>query len=144
VKPLVVYEGLRLDDPWASRRLHRFVLEGMRANAEAAARIGLNYWPFVETPADPGRGLVHRLAARACLVVTDDFPCFIVPGQSAGLARRAQVPVLAVDGNWVVPLSALGPPVSAAAHLRPRLHKAFAEAPAPCRGHGVPPDLQNR
>jgi deoxyribodipyrimidine photo-lyase len=25
-KPLVVYEGLRLDYPWAARRLHRFVL----------------------------------------------------------------------------------------------------------------------
>jgi hypothetical protein len=26
-KPLVVYEGLRLDYPWASERHHRFVLE---------------------------------------------------------------------------------------------------------------------
>ena len=26
-KPLVVYEGLRLDYPWASRRLHHFMLE---------------------------------------------------------------------------------------------------------------------
>ncbi len=40
-RPLVLYEGLRLRYPWASARLHRFVLEGMRANAEAAARLGL-------------------------------------------------------------------------------------------------------
>jgi len=127
-KPLVVYEGLRLDYPWASRRLHTFILEGMRDNATAAKALGLNYWPFVETPGQPGRSLVHDLAKRAVLVVTDDFPCFIVPGQSDALSRRAEVPVFTVDGNCVVPLSLLGPAVSAAAHLRPRIHKAFAEA----------------
>jgi deoxyribodipyrimidine photo-lyase len=127
-KPLVVYEGLRLDYPWASARLHRFVLEGMRDNAEAAARLGLNYWPFVETPDRKARGLVARLAAGAALVVTDDYPCFVVPGQTAALVRRAEVPVFAVDGNSLVPLATLGPPVAAAAHLRPRIHKAFAEA----------------
>jgi deoxyribodipyrimidine photo-lyase len=127
-KPLVVYEGLRLDYPWASARLHRFVLEGMRDNARAAKRLGIAYWPFVETPDRPARGLVARLAERAGLVVTDDFPCFIVPGQSEALARRAEVPVFAVDANGVVPLSLLQPAVYAAAHLRPRIHQAFAEA----------------
>jgi len=127
-RPLVVYEGLRLDYPWASRRLHRFILEGMRANAERADALGLSYWPFVEVEAGQGRGLLRRLSARACLVVTDDFPCFIIPGQSQALAGKVEVPVIAVDGNGVVPLRLLGPAVSAAAHLRPRLHKAFAEA----------------
>ena len=127
-KPLVVYEGLRLDYPWASRRLHQFVLEGMVANAAVAKELGLNYWAFVETPAQPARGLLRGLAQRASLVVTDDFPCFIVPSQSAALARKAEVPVFAVDSNSLVPLSLLGPAVSAAAHLRPRIHKAFAEA----------------
>jgi len=127
-RPLVVYEGLRIDYPWASRRHHRFVLEGMRANAARAAELGLNYWPFVETAKGQGRGLLRRLAERACLVVTDDFPCFIVPHQAEALARHASVSVFAVDSNSVVPLSLLGPAVSAAAHLRPRIHKAFAEA----------------
>jgi deoxyribodipyrimidine photo-lyase len=127
-RPLVVYEGLRLDYPWASRRLHRFVLEGMAHNARRASELGLSYWPFVETRKHEGRGLLRRLCERACLVVTDDFPCFIVPGQTAALARKVPVPVIAVDSNGVVPLSLLGPAVSAAAHLRPRIHKAFAEA----------------
>jgi deoxyribodipyrimidine photo-lyase len=127
-RPLVVYEGLRIDYPWASRRHHQFVLEGMQANAVRAAELGLCYWPFVETEKGQGRGLLRRLSERACLVVTDDFPCFIVPLQAESLARRIEVPVLAVDSNSVVPLSLLGPAVSAAAHLRPRLHRAFAEA----------------
>jgi deoxyribodipyrimidine photo-lyase len=127
-RPLVVYEGLRIDYPWASRRLHRFILEGMAANAVRAAEVGLNYWPFVEKQKGEGRGLLHRLSERACLVVTDDFPCFVVPPQAGALARKATVPVFAVDSNSLVPLSLLGPAVQAAAHLRPRIHKALAEA----------------
>jgi deoxyribodipyrimidine photo-lyase len=127
-RPLVVYEGLRLDYPWASPRFHRFILEGMGSNAARAAELGLNYWPFVETRKGQGRGLLRRLTERACLVVTDDYPCFIIPGQSEALARKVSVPVFAVDSNSVVPLALLGAPVSAAAHLRPRIHKAFADA----------------
>jgi deoxyribodipyrimidine photo-lyase len=125
-RPLVVYEGLRLDYPWASARIHRFVLEGMRANAAAARARGIAYWPFVETPARPARGLLARLAARAALVVTDDFPAFVVPRQSAALAARVDVAVVAVDACGVVPLVLLGHAPSAAAHLRRRLHRAFA------------------
>jgi deoxyribodipyrimidine photo-lyase len=135
--PLVVYEGLRLDYPWASERLHRFVLEGMAANRRAAARLGLAYWPFVETPDRPARGLLRRLGERAALVVTDDFPAFVVPRQSAALAARADVLVLAVDGNGVVPLSQLGGPHVSAAHLRRRLHRLFPEW-WPRRARAVP------
>src|SRR5690242_7214116 len=85
-KPLVVYEGLRLDYPWASARLHRFILEGMRDNQMTASRSGFTYWPFVETPRAKARGLLTKLAARAALVITDDFPCFIIPKQSHALA----------------------------------------------------------
>ena len=127
-KPLVVYEGLRLDYPWASARHHTFMLEGMRDNAAAAKRLGLAYWPFVETPEQPARGLVVKLAAKACLVVTDDYPAFVVPSQIRSVAAKADVAVRLVDANGIVPLSLLGPAVSAAAHLRHRIHKHFAEA----------------
>jgi deoxyribodipyrimidine photo-lyase len=48
-RPLVVYEGSRIDYPWASRRLHGFILEGTAANAARAAALGLSFWPYVET-----------------------------------------------------------------------------------------------
>ena len=127
-KPLIVYEGLRLDYPWASARLHRFIIEGMRDNAAAAAKLGFTYWPYVETPQQPARGLLRRVAGRAALVVTDDFPCFIIPSQSASFASKMARAVIAVDSNSVVPLRLLGDAPYAAAHLRPRIHKAFAEA----------------
>ena len=61
--------------------------------------MGFNYWPFVERKRGEGRRLLHRLSARAALVVTDDYPCFIVPAQAQVLARKVEVPVFAVDSN---------------------------------------------
>ncbi|VTR94246.1 Putative deoxyribodipyrimidine photo-lyase OS=Leptospira wolbachii serovar Codice str. CDC GN=LEP1GSC195_0155 PE=4 SV=1: FAD_binding_7 [Gemmata massiliana] len=126
-KPLVVYEGLKLNYPWASARHHTFILQGMRDNAGAAKKLGVAYWPFVETPGENGHGLVNRLAAHAVCVVTDDYPAYIVPAHNRALAAKSTVPVILVDGNSVVPLTRLGAPVAAAAHLRPRIHKLFAE-----------------
>ena len=127
-KPLVVYEGLRLRYPWASERLHAFILQGMADNRARAAALGINYWPYVEGEETLDRKLVAELARRAVLVVSDDYPAFTVPGQSAGLVRATDAAVFAVDGNSIVPLSLLGAPASAAAHLRPRIHKLFAAA----------------
>jgi len=127
-KPLVIYEGLRLDYPWASARFHLILLEGMRDNAATAKAVGATYWPFVETPDQPARGLVRNLCEPACLLVTDDYPQFIVPAHTHAVASAVDIAVHAIDGNSLVPLSLLGPPTAAAAHLRPKWHKLFAEA----------------
>ncbi len=144
-KPLVIFEGLRFDYRWASVRHHRFLLEGMQANARLAAERGIHYWPFVATPErwsevlqnpeqcyqgfqPDGRGLLRHLSRDACLVVTDDWPCYVVPEQTAALASKVDVAVHAIDGNSIVPLNYLGDPIKAAAHLRPRIHREFAEA----------------
>jgi deoxyribodipyrimidine photo-lyase len=127
-KPLVVYEALKLNYPWAGARHHTFILQGMRDNAAAAKKLGVSYWPFVETPDDPGTGLVRKIAADACAIVTDDYPAFITPAHNRALAAKADVPVILVEGNSVVPLGLLGPAVSAAAQLRGRIHKQFAGA----------------
>ncbi len=125
-KPLVVYEALKLNYPWASARVHQFMLEGMAANAAFARKAGINYWPFVETPGDRGRGLVKQLLANACQLVTDDYPAFIVPAHNRAIAR-IDLSAIAVDSCGLIPLSLYGKPVAAAAHLRPRMHKLFAE-----------------
>ncbi|MFO0808320.1 MAG: deoxyribodipyrimidine photolyase [Gemmataceae bacterium] len=127
-KPLVVYEGLRADYRWASDRTHRILLEGMVANAATAKVVGVNYWPYAETPDQPARGLLAKLCAKAAFVVTDDYPCFVVPAQIEALARQIDKPFVAIDGNCIVPLALLGAPVAAAAHLRPRIHRLFADA----------------
>jgi deoxyribodipyrimidine photo-lyase len=106
-KPLVVLEALRAGYPWASARLHAFVLQGMADNARAFARhAGVVYHPYVEPEAGAGAGLVEALAARAALVVTDDYPTFFLPRMVAATAARLAVAVDAVDGNGLLPMRA--------------------------------------
>jgi deoxyribodipyrimidine photo-lyase len=105
-KPLLVLEALRAGYPHASDRLHAFVLQGMAENAAAFARAGVTYLPYVEPAAGQGHGLLEALAARACLVVTDDFPAFFLPRMVAAAASRLPVRLEAVDGNGLLPLAA--------------------------------------
>jgi len=105
-KPLVILEALRYGYPWASDRLHRFVLDGMRDNAARLATHPVIYYPFVETEDRPGKGLVEALAAKSCCVVTDDFPCFFLPGMVAATAARLCARLECVDSNGLLPLRA--------------------------------------
>src|SRR5262245_18202920 len=103
-KPLVILEPLRVGHRWASARLHRFVLQGMAANARAFANKPMLYRPYVEPREGAGRGLLEALARRACLVVTDDFPCFFLPRMVDAAARRLRelgVRLEAVDSNGI-------------------------------------------
>jgi len=125
-KPLVVYEALRFDHPHASDRFHRFVLEGARDNAREAARRGLAYRFFLQTPDSP-RGALLALAAQACLAVTDWLPAFIHPSQTRAFAQRARVRVEAVDAAGVAPLSISDKIEIGARTLRPKLHRALPE-----------------
>ncbi|MCG9874680.1 MAG: deoxyribodipyrimidine photolyase [Leptospiraceae bacterium] len=125
-KELVIYEGLRKDYPWNSKRLHQFILEGMIDNAKEAERISANYWSYVETPKNPAQGLLKKIAENAVSIITDDFPCFIIPEQIEKLSCKVDCQVIAIDGNGIIPLSEYGNFASAARILRPRIHKLFA------------------
>lgn len=125
--PLVVLEPLRLDYPWASDRLHRFVIDGMRANAAAFARAPVLYYPYVEPSPGAGRGLLEALASRAAIVVTDEFPCFFLPRMVAAAARSIDVRLEAVDGNGLLPLAATSRTFAAAAHFRWYVQKTLPD-----------------
>lgn len=106
--PLLVFEPLRVGYPWASERLHTFVVQGMAANAAHFAKAGVHYFPYLEPRRGAGSGLLAALAARAALVVTDDYPCFFIPRMTAAAARALSVRMEAVDGNGLLPLSLAG------------------------------------
>src|SRR5688572_2678186 len=61
-RPLVVFEPLRAGYAWASDRLHGFVVHGMADNVRAFARTPVRYFPYVETAAGEGSGLLEALA----------------------------------------------------------------------------------
>ncbi|MBM9591500.1 deoxyribodipyrimidine photolyase [Leptospira sp. 201903075] len=124
-KELIVYEGLRSDYPWNSERIHRFILEGMYDNQTRADELGINYWSFVESKTNPARGILKEIAKEAVAIVTDDFPCFIIPKQTSKLAEKIDCPLIAVDSNSLLPLSRFERPASAARILRIWIHKEF-------------------
>ncbi|MDP9340029.1 MAG: deoxyribodipyrimidine photolyase [Acidobacteriota bacterium] len=105
-KPLVILEALRIGYQWASDRLHRFVIDGMADNAAGAARHPILYYPYVEPIAGAGKGLLDAIAADACVVVTDDFPCFFLPRMISAAAKKLTVLLEAVDSNGLLPLRA--------------------------------------
>jgi deoxyribodipyrimidine photo-lyase len=105
-KPLVVLEALRCDYPWASDRLHRFILEGMSHNRKALEKTPVLYHPYVEQRRGEGKGLLEALGHHACLVVTDDFPAFFLPRMVSVAAEKLDTRLELVDGNGLLPLRA--------------------------------------
>jgi len=103
-KPLVVLEALRCDYPWASDRMHSFVLDGMAENACRFEGTGVLHYPFMEFEPNAGKGLLPAMAAHASVVVTDDFPCFFLPRMVAAAAAQVAVRMEAVDSNGLLPL----------------------------------------
>ena len=103
-KPLLVFEPLRCGYRYASDRLHRFVLDGMADNAARFAAAGIAYLPYVEPKTGAGKGLLAALARDACLVVTDEFPCFFLPRMVEVAALQLDVRLVSVDGNGLLPL----------------------------------------
>ena len=87
-KPLVILEALRVGYPWASDRLHHFVLNGMADNAWRLQSKRVHYHAYVEERAGDGKGLLSQVASRACLVVTDDYPAFFLPRMVSAAARQ--------------------------------------------------------
>lgn len=106
-KPLLIFEPLRVRYEWASDRLHRFIIEGMRDHAAALRDHPVGYYPYVEPHAGAAAssgGLLVTLAKRACLVVSDEYPCFFLPRLIDAVRDRLPVRLRLVDSSTVIPL----------------------------------------
>jgi deoxyribodipyrimidine photo-lyase len=126
-KPLVILEPLRCGYRWASDRIHRFVLDGMADHASRLAASEVLYHPYAEPEPGAGKGLLAALGARACLVVTDDFPAFFLPRMVAAAGSRLPVRLEAVDSNGLLPLRAADKDFVTAAHFRRFLQRVLPE-----------------
>jgi deoxyribodipyrimidine photo-lyase len=106
-KPLLVFEALRCDYRWASDRIHLFVIQGMADNARRLAhRKSVLYYPYLEPRQGASKGLLAALAGRACVVVSDDFPCFFLPRMAKAASQRIPVRFELVDSNGILPMRA--------------------------------------
>lgn len=121
--PLVVYEGLKYYYPWASDRIHTFILEGVEEKRKAFEELGIRYIFYLQRDGDSPKQTVAKLAKDAALIVTDDFPCFIIPEHNRRIAERASIAVHAVDSNGIIPMSKFEKEEYAAYTIRPKIKK---------------------
>jgi deoxyribodipyrimidine photolyase len=106
--PVLVYHGVREDYPYASDRLHRFILEASRDLGLGCRERGVACVQHVDRAERREKGLVHRLGAQAAAIVLEDQPTFVARWHAARVAGRAAVPVYAVDAPCLVPPAVLG------------------------------------
>lgn len=126
--PLVVYEGLTYKYPWASDRLHTFILEGVEEKRAEFAERGIRYVFYLQRNERDANDIVRRLAKDAALLVTDDYPCFVIPHHNA-TAAAFDIPVFAVDANGMLAMSSFEKEEFAARTIRPKIHRLLPEAP---------------
>ena len=144
--PLLIHQGLDPTYEHASDRLHAFILHNARELARRAATQGLTYQFVLRRRRGDDRRVVDRLAARAALVVTDDFPTAGVAERTQRLAARSDGRVVAVESHAIVPAALFTKEEYAARTLRPKVmaHLAHALEPvadAPPR-RGMPESLR--
>ena len=131
--PVVVLHALENRYPYASHRLHRFILEASRELEAGVEARGLRFVRWVKREGESEVDLVARLAERAAAVVVDDVPTFVTNEYAAALAGRLERAVLAVDACCAVPMNAFDK------HLTTT--KAFRAAHTPLRALHLGTDL---
>jgi deoxyribodipyrimidine photolyase len=106
--PVLVYHGVREDYPYASDRLHHFILGASRDLGTGCRERGIACVQHVDRDGHREKGLVHRLGANAAAIVLEDQPTFVARWQSDRVATRAAVPVYAVNAACMGPPAVLG------------------------------------
>ncbi|MEE2755582.1 MAG: deoxyribodipyrimidine photolyase [Myxococcota bacterium] len=104
-KPLLVFEALRFDHPWASDRITSYMIDGMRSNAERFRSANITYYPYLEPEKNAGKGLLSSLSERAVHVVTDHFPSYFLSRMVEASAPQVHARFELVDGNGLCPLA---------------------------------------
>jgi len=123
--PVLFYEGLTCTYPQANDRLHTFVLEGVAETERAAKARGMGYCFHLHRRARDRHDALHRLAAEAAAVVTDDFPSFVTRDYNGRVAGKVGCAYYAVDASCIVPMAAIGKQEWAARTIRPKILRSL-------------------
>jgi deoxyribodipyrimidine photo-lyase len=129
--PVLFYEGLTCDYPYASDRPHTFILEGVPDTESQLRRLGIGYVFYLRRTRDDPNDTVYRLAKNAAALVTDDYPLF--PGRcyNASVPGKLDIPYYAVDSSCIAPMSCFNKREYAAYTIRPKIRKLLAQYMAP-------------
>ena len=151
--PLVILEGLAVDYPWATARTTTFILEGMAEHVKQLKNNkSVTYIPYPEhAPGDYAR-LVRDLCKDAALLVSDEFPVFIMRERNRQLEEELDIPFHTIDSNGIIPMALSEKAPYSAFTFRRLMQKKFLECwnhpplPYPLKGmkeFGAPDLPQN-
>lgn len=125
--PLVVYEGLTCSYPYASDRLHAFILEGVPDTEERLAKLGIGYVFHLRRKRSDPDDAFYRLAQDAAAVVTDDYPAFIARRNNNRVAPKLGIPYYAVDSSCIVPMNLFEKREYGAYTIRPKIRRVLSQ-----------------
>lgn len=130
--PVLYYEGLTCTYRQANNRLHTFILENVPETARRLQQDGIGYCFYLRRRRTDDNSVLYRLASRAALVVTDDYPVFVAARHNSSVPEKIGVFYVAVDSSCVVPMSLLDKREYAAYTIRPKIHRLLPEHLKPC------------
>ncbi len=130
-KPVFILQTLTQQHRFANDRLHTFILEGAREVQRASAERDLGYAFHLER--EP---VLHELAKRAALVVTDFMPVHPLLHEDSELAKV--VPLWRVDASCLAPMWSITRSVERAIDFRElaqplwdeRVSRAWVDVPS--------------
>ena len=122
-RPLLIVHELDSDYEHASDRMHTFALQGARDAARDAEALGYTFRFLLRRRRGQPSRTIERLAARACLIITDAYPTGGIAQRTARLAQSAPCRVVSVDSVGVIPSAMLPREEYAARTIRPKLAK---------------------
>lgn len=106
--PVLVYHGVREDYPYASDRLHHFILGASIDLATGCRQRGLACVQHIDRAERRENGLIYRLSVDAAAIVLEDHPTFVARWQAERVAARVKLPVFAVNAACLVPPAMIG------------------------------------
>src|SRR6056297_1004102 len=127
-KPLLILEAFSCDYPWATDRSHTFMMQGMKEHLEYATEQDLNYVSFVEEEPGQYEKLLKNLASKASVLVTDEYPVFIMRERNETYPKEMNLPYITVDSNGLIPLGVTDKDPYSAYFFRKIMQKHFIEA----------------
>ncbi len=101
-KPLLILEAFSCDYLWANDRIHQFILQGMKEQYGYASQHHLNYISFVEKKPGEYENLLMTLAKSASILITDEYPVFIMRDRNETISQKVNIPYISVDSNGLI------------------------------------------
>ena len=127
-KPLLILEAFSCDYTWATDRSHTFMMQGMKEHLDYAEDQSLNYVSFVEQEPGQYENLLKKLASNATVLVTDEYPVFIMRERNEQYPKQMDLPYITVDSNGLIPLGLTDKDPYSAYFFRKIMQKNFIEA----------------